>query len=288
MTEVKATNPRRLVIFTFVMVIALAVLLIWARGIIRELIVLPISYVLWAARIILFVVPEIYFWMGAVAIGLLIAWRAIAGRPAQAKTQNSLGLLDRTILNMMEKKAGSISEQPSFSDRQRLGARQDVLDYKTSAPVEVSRGRVAFWNTKIHLVRRGASPYYQSTFHSTLALLLVEMLAHRYRLTNVQIEDRLRLNPESEQGQLLGLNVPDYVREYVLSRLRYRDMVEKSFWQRTRENLIDLIRNLRRSLLELLRGPEYVYHEQPLDPRVERVLKYMEEELEVPNDDNGR
>lgn len=244
MNAVKTNNPRRFIIFAIVLAVILILVLLFAQAAIREIFVIPLSYLIWSVRVLVFILPEIYFWMAAIAIGVMIAVQAFGSR---------------------RKKMDAL-----------LGNKAEL------AFMEGSRGRVTFWESKVKLIRQGSSPYFQANFYAAISRLLLDMLAHRYRLSPAQVEDRLRLDPNSEQGRLLGLNVPDYVREYVITNLQRNTLEAKSVWDRLKETLNRFWRWAQAGF-----KPVQTDKEVNLDPIVERILKYMEEELEVPNADIG-
>lgn len=247
LNQVRIDNPRRLIVFAVLMAVITLVLLFWARQVIHEVFVLPLSYLWWSIKTMLIIVPEIYQWLAVVAISVLIAYRALAGKPKKVAPAPPL-----------------LAE----------------LDYEQQG----TYGRVSYWANKINLIHAGSSAYYQTTFHNVLGRLLVDLLAHRYHLTPNQVEQRLREDPASEQVMPIGNSLPADVREYVLFSLQRGDFNGSSRWGL----LLRRIREVVQALFKPKPRNEILTARAALEPRLARVIQYMEEELEVPNDDSGR
>lgn len=69
----KETRLRQLIAFSLLTLIFFAVLLFVYRDLVRQYVVIPIYYILWAARRIIYSVPQVMFLLGLVGIGLLLA-----------------------------------------------------------------------------------------------------------------------------------------------------------------------------------------------------------------------
>lgn len=153
METFRSINPKRLILSIVILLAISAALLLFARDLIREVFVIPISYLIWIIGIFARTTPQIFFWIGLLVISALIAYRSLWGR-RRIEAPPSIDMLDLLTLN---------------------------------AP---SQGRVSFWRIKTALLRNSGT-YYQVGFHNTLGRLLLDLLAYRYRLTPSQVEDRL-------------------------------------------------------------------------------------------------
>lgn len=147
-------NARRLIITAVLALIAVTAILVWAQGIVRELIVLPLSYLLYAIRVLTITTPEWYFWVVMLVIVAVMASRSLTGKK-------------------------KIYLQPQLSETAEL---------RHSSP---STGRTLYWAQKVQLMRKGASRFYTTNFHANYARLLVAVLSHRYRITPREVEERL-------------------------------------------------------------------------------------------------
>ncbi len=237
MQNIRSINAKRLVLAAAVLLVILLVLLFYARDVIREVVVLPVSYLFWAGGILLRTTPQFFFWIALLLILALAAFRSLSGkRKETAPTPPELFEMEAT------RDAG---------------------------------GRVMFWAIKVNLMRQTNGAYYLNTFHNTLGKLLLEVLAHRYRLTSLQVEERLR------DGTL---NVPPEVREYALTGMGRFEPDQIGFlaylWRRVREFVNMLTAGMKSSAPETLLGRD--------DSQVARILEYIEEELEVRNDNSGQ
>lgn len=238
--NLRTSNPRKMIFFGVVFAGMSLLLILLARDIIREAIVLPLSYLFWLLGVVLDTTPQIVFWISVLMIAALAAYRSLVGR---------------------RKPVAQIPLNGSESPGQR--------EYG---------GQVAHWALRVHLIRRGPSPYFVSAFHQSVNRLLMDELSHRYRLTARQIEDRLR------EGDL---DVPPEVRDYVLGALRRYDGEERPFladlWARITQLVRDLLgKSSHRD------GENGGGNTSPEEEKVRAVLKYLENELEVSNDDTGR
>ncbi len=155
MNDAPQFNPRRLIVTAVVALIAVTALLLWAQGIVREVIVLPLSYLWYVIRLFTITTPEWYFWAVMLLILAVMGFRALSGKR-------------------------KIFIQPPLAETAELFY---------SSP---STGRVLYWAQKVQLMRRGASRYYTTNFHATYGRLLIGVLSHRYRLTPREVDDRLR------------------------------------------------------------------------------------------------
>ena len=69
-------NPRRLIVIGVVLLVVSAAVLYWGRAIIRDTIVVPISYLLWLVGVLLRNMHQQYFWIVALIIAFVIAYRS--------------------------------------------------------------------------------------------------------------------------------------------------------------------------------------------------------------------
>lgn len=235
-------NPRRLLLFGGVILLLSAALLLWARDLIRELIVLPLSYLIWAGGLFVENTPQIFFWSVLLVLSSVAAYRSLAGRGKE------------TFPEPIELDTGP-----------------------RNRPIS---GRVVFWSFKVGGLRQTNSPYFRGTFEQAVGKLLFDTLAYRFRLTQNQLEDALR------DG---SLDVPPEVRAYALDGLRRLDPDPVPFWPALWERIVGALRGLL-SRTRLLRARAFTLPAETnaQEERVLIILKYLEKELEVPNDDSGR
>lgn len=154
MKTIRAANPRRAAIFGALLLILSLALLLFARDAIRELVVLPLSYLAWLAGIFFDTAPQIFLWIVLVFVLLMMAYRSLALRRKE------------------------VAEPPPELAELAWETRHS--------------GQVAFWTNRVHLMRGTHSTYYENSFNQTLGRLLLDLLAYRYRMTPNQVEDHLR------------------------------------------------------------------------------------------------
>lgn len=156
MKNLRASNPRKMMFFGAV-ILALSLLMIFlAREIIREAIVLPLSYLVWLGGVLLDTTPQIVFWIGALFIAGLTAYRSLASR------------------------------------RKPVAEEIPVLVGETTTSRSNSGGQVTYWGLRVENMRRSPSLYFIGAFHQSVNRMLMDELAYRYRLTPRQVEERLR------------------------------------------------------------------------------------------------
>lgn len=238
MSKGSSVNLRRLILILVLLLLVSVLLFFWLRDVIREVIVLPISYLLFVTGIIVDTAPQLFFWLAILLIAFWIAYRSLSTR-RRAVLPPAAPVLSDTF------------------DRNPYG------------------GRVAFWSSKVNQMRTYRSDYYRSTFHYSLARLLIELLAHRYRLTMLETEERLR------SGML---EVPAEIREYVLSSLSRRDIKHENFLSRFRKSIIEKIRRLFSFRSESFWKHAEISSDNQAEAQIARIIRYMEEELEVTHD----
>ncbi len=153
MKQPSTFNMPRLVIAAIVLIILSTGLLFWGREVVREVVVIPLSYLFWGIGVLVRTTPQIFFWISALLIASMIAYHTLSGRKKLAE-------------------AGPVA-----------------LD---DAPTGYTSGRAVFWVNKVNLLRAGQGGYAESNFYTAVTRLLVEMLAYRYRLPARTIEDQVR------------------------------------------------------------------------------------------------
>ncbi len=231
-------NPRRFIVILLVLAVISGAVLFWLRDIVREVVVLPLSYLVFVAGIIVDTAPQLFFWLAVILIAFWIAYRSLYARRRTAPTAIAPILHD-------------------MGDRAPYG------------------GRVAYWSTKVDHMRRYRSVYYQSTFHLSLARLLIELLAYRYRLTMLEAEERLRNDM---------LEVPEEVRAYVVTSLSRKDVTHQNFIARMWRKIIETVQRWLPGRHETSANPADDRPESTAEAQIARVIHYMEEELEVTHD----
>lgn len=154
------------------------------------------------------------------------------------------------------------------------------LEHAEEGYANILQGQVAYWALRVNLLRQEQGRYFLNAFHLALGRILFDALCHRQRMTFQQVEQHLR------DGTL---DVPPEVGQYALHSLRRMDFEQEPFLTRTLHNARQRLYSLLDSLLG--RGGK-----SPLPPRpasqdeqwIRQVIQYLEEELEVSNDDSGR
>jgi Ca2+/Na+ antiporter len=266
MENPKAPNYRRLAILGGLFFILSIVLLFWARDVVREMIVLPLSYIFFVIGVLIDYTPQIFFWIVVLLLGARIAYLSVS--------------------------------------RKRKRSEEEIRFFRPVEERPVTSGRVMYWANKVHLLRSGRGVYYTRTFHEALSKTLFQLLAYRYRISPVQVEEGLK------DG---SLDIPPEIREYALERMRDDVNVKERSWDTFWDGISAAFQNvlvLLKTAFQKVAGgtnsmPVQVqsvdaqgHSDQAarrndsrladIDTQVRRVLNYMEEELEVPHDDTGR
>jgi hypothetical protein len=244
MNRLRRLNSRRLIISTVVLLVLSAALSIWARDIIREAIVLPLSYLIYAAGIMIDTTPQICFWLGLIVLCAYIAYRSLARK---------------------RRKATDFVAPPPMTE---------AALYETPRP-GLQSGRMEFWAHKVALMRRGASAYYQSSFDTALGRLLLEVLAYRNKLHSAEVEPRLRSGT---------LSVPEDVRDFVLVHLRSGSVEQQSLLEWVKNWIVEQVLRWMEPLRRRWSAAKTVPASTPAEQRAERILAYIADELEVSND----
>ncbi len=266
MSHTNVPRNRRFVIFAVVFILISIIMLFWARDVIREVVVLPLSYLFYLAGIIIDYTPQIFFWIVLLLIGLRIAYLSISRK--KTKDEAELALYRRPI-----------GDSP------------------------VTSGRVWFWLNKVHLYRSGRGAYYSNTFHQALSQTLFQLLAYRYHTTVPQVTESVKdgtlaLPQDIREYALECLMYNErakvgfwnLTREWMASALRKAFSRLKLALRITDGGAIpagpqvagldtqDPSNFTDKNKDERLTG---------VDAQVRRILMFMEEELEVPHDDTG-
>jgi hypothetical protein len=234
-------NPRRLILFVVLMALVSAGILLWARDIVREIFVLPISYIIFLFGVLVRTTPQFYFWIVLLMITFMMAYRSVK-RKRQAPKRAPSSVLAELSLEPMR------------------------------------RGRVHFWANKVRLMRTSGSNYYSSNFHQSLGRLLVDMLAYRYRLSPIQIEQSLRSHT---------LDVPEQVRVYILLSMRPLTPDTRGFLASLWDEIVRAVKGFLEGRFPHENQAGGINPANQVESNVAWILKYMEEELEVPHDDSG-
>ncbi len=260
-------KSRRYIIIAILFVLVSVALLFWARDVVHELVVLPLSYLFYLFGILLNYTPQIVFWIILLLIGLRIAYLSISTK--KRKDEEDLKLYFKPV--------------------------QD--GYTTTS------GRVSFWRGKIYLSSSGRGAYYTRTFHDALSKTLMQLLAYRYRISQRQVDESLKdgslalpddvrsyalesLEPiEAPAGGCLGAiweTIANYFRRQFL---RIKDSVQALVGVRSAVKTPEGNANFD-GFTDSGKGKVSSYASVE-DTRVRIVLKFMEEELEVQHDDAG-
>jgi hypothetical protein len=236
-------NPRRLAFFGAAIILLSLGLLFFARDLIREVIVLPLAYLVWVVGLFINTTAQMVFWLTLLAIAGLAAYRSLAGR----------------------REAVALSP-PELAE---LGMLDDPLYH----------GQVSYWDMRVRWLRTSTSAYFRDTFHHSLGRLLLDTLAHRYRLSPAQVENGLR------DG---SLSVPPAVRDYAIASLRRMDSGQGGLLMRMGVGITGWLRGwfyrMQGADGSSVRDPRLMEDEK----RVAVIISFLEEELEVSNDDDGR
>jgi hypothetical protein len=269
MEQPKTPNFRRLAFFMALFLIFTLALLFWARDIIQEAVVLPLSYIFWGLGVLVDFTPQVFFWILLMFLASWIAYSTLARRRR----------LEQAYVHTII----------------------DPADGQT-------RGRVAFWDTRVEFLTPGQSEYFSRSFHSALGKLLLEMLAYRYRLTSKQVDDGLR------DGTI---DLPAEVRAYALDSIHPGEFHRMNFFIDLWDQILERLRGVFFKLRDLfwtitgstnrnstnrnftsapglqqngyLGSQAFKIDASALtDGRIRRVIEFMEGELEVLHDDTGR
>jgi hypothetical protein len=232
-------NLRRVITLLALLLVVSVAIFIWLQDVVREVIVLPVSYLLFVAGIVIDTTPQLFFWLSLMLIAFWIAYRSLTTRRRRTLPPQVPPVVD-----------------DAFS-RNALG------------------GRVTFWDSRVTQMRRHSSIYYQGAFHHSLARLLIELLAHRYRLTPLQAEERLR------SGEL---EVPAEIREYVLNSLSRLEPARGNIFAQ----IWKTIQATARRWFGGRPGESPVGGNgrpaTPAEAQIARIIQYMEQELEISHD----
>jgi hypothetical protein len=266
MEQPKSPNFQRLAIFLALFILFSAALLIGVRDIIRELVVLPLSYLFWVLGVLINYTPQIFFWL----MLLLIVWQ-IASKTLGRKPKPTL----ETPLNFMDQANG-----------------------------HVTQGRVTFWKTRIRVFQTTRSEYFSQSFHSALGKMLLDFLAYRYRLAPRQVEDYLKDNPvdlppEIAQYALECLRPPEIHSAGLFYEIKdffkniFQEALETALRIYSSITGSKVIEGKEKTVFPLVvkdrsRSMDGTSGENLESTRIRRILEFMENELEVPHDNASR
>ncbi|MBE0695872.1 MAG: hypothetical protein IH586_03025 [Anaerolineaceae bacterium] len=229
MNRLQNTNPRRLIIFAVLLMILSGILFFWMRDLVREMVVYPVSYLIFVIGIFIDSTPQIFFWFAGLLLSFWIAYRS-------------------------------------------LNRKRKIEDIPNVRPVRdqglVSKGRMTFWAVKVNILEQYRGGYFMGGLHHSLARLLMDLLAHRYRLTVPQVEERVR------SGELA---LPEDVQEYLRYSITRQDIGTGRI-RRLWEVILAVIRD--RLKWKFLQEKDEGPAAQAMR-RIDKVILYMEEELEV-------
>jgi hypothetical protein len=177
MKQFSSMNTRRLVLFVIVLAILCGAIFLGLRNIIREVFVIPLSYLFFLAKIFIDSTPQVFFWGALIILSIWITSRSLSSR---------------------QKKA-DLAFQGS-----------PVADHYGEAT-----GRLHYWVVKMNILRHYRGSYFMGGFHQSFGRLVVELLAHQEHLTTAQVEDRIRGGsldlPEDIRDYLItSLSRPEY------------------------------------------------------------------------------
>ncbi len=262
MDKTKDPRIRRYIIIAVVSVVLSVVMMFWARDVIREAIVLPLSYLIYVIGILVDYTPQIFFWIVLLLIGLRIAY-----------------------LSISRKKKRTDDEYGDY--------------YRASDDPYVTSGRVLFWANKVYQLRTGRGTYFTRTFHESLNRTLLQLLAYRYRITPHQVEERLKegaleLPQDVREYALKNLEVAEEndentweaMREWISTtwrKLLIRFGIAVPFFKELQKSMVPAPENTAAGV----NGKKADLRLATNDALVRSVLTFMKEELEVPHDDSG-
>src|SRR5512141_1978893 len=76
----KKPNSRRIIFFGALLLVFSAAMLLWARDVVREVFVLPISYLIFVTGIFIKSVPQMFVWLSLLVIAIAIAVNSLTAR----------------------------------------------------------------------------------------------------------------------------------------------------------------------------------------------------------------
>lgn len=266
MNNSNVPRNRRFIIIAVVFILISIIMLFWAREIIREVVVLPLSYLLYLAGIIIDYTPQIFFWIVLLLIGLRISYLSISRKKVKDETE-------------MARYRRPINDSP------------------------ITSGRVLFWLNKVNLYRSGRGAYYTSTFHQALSHTLFQLLAYRYRMTVPQVgegvkDGTLALPQDIREyalecllyNETVKVGFWDLARNWIVAiQRKVLSKLELAF--RTTAGGVKPVDpqtvNVDAQDRSILANTKKDARLTGVDAQVRRILMFMEEELEVPHDDTG-
>lgn len=149
-------------------ILILAVALMWVlRDLVRQVFVIPFTYVVWVVNLLAASIPQGYLWVLLVAIAAGFAYRILIAKP--------------------EKPAAHLRGSPMSGSlvSGALVSGSQVSEAETRYP---RRERVGFWALQINL---GRGEYGKIRFSDFFKKLILEVLSFEEQLNQEQIEQRL-------------------------------------------------------------------------------------------------
>ena len=198
---------RRLLLVGLVLLLAIPLTLA-LRNFARDVIVVPVLYILWFGHLIVQSIPQAILWVLLLVIALFISARSLI------KSQSPTG---------------------------------EAREVQADRP-----GQVTAWARQIHRMTRGS--YYEWSLAQHLGRLSLAVLAYRERLSREQIRQHLQAGK---------LDMSPEVQAYLQAGL-------SPFLSKPISLLSRLVRRLRPSV-----------HTSPLDVDLEKVVRFLEKQLEV-------
>jgi len=261
MKQPRLPNFRRLAVFLVLFILLSVAFLFWARDIVREVVVLPLSYLFWVIGVLVNYLPQLFFW-----IILLL----IAGRIA--------------LTSLSRKKKENQDTPRSIPD---------------PANRPVIQGRVAFWVSRVEYLNSGRGEYFTSSFHSAVGKMLLDLIAYRYRLPPKQVEERIRAGtldlPPDIQEYVLESFRPLEGSDGDFFGALWNGVV--SLVRRGISGLQNTVRRLAGSKNRPAADPPpetsgsrlfRKYASAKDSMKIRRIIEYIEDELEVQHDNAGR
>jgi HAMP domain-containing protein len=232
MDRIRSTNPRRLILFTVLLLVLSIALFYWMRQVVNEVFVIPISYLIYLGGIFVIITPQIFFWLAILLLTFWIAFR-------------------------------------SLNRKQKLEDLGREYHSKVVDDTPYNPGRLRFWAVKVNVLQEYRSSYFIGGFHQSLSRLVIELLAHRHRLTITQVEDRVRA---------AEIDLPAEIQEYLQFCLGRQEINPMTRLERLWQDVVNRI-------AAWLHLPPPLLNEQTPAARayrlVDRVIEFMEDELEV-------
>lgn len=225
----------RYLIIAAVFLLGLLILSVFLGGYIRQVVVLPIEFVIYLFGLMLRTTPQSLFWGAMLALALVLVFRSLASPRA-------------------------------------------VMEPLTVRGLKIFRhDRFSFWLVQVWMARRGG--YGRMNFHHHLRRLVIEMLAYQEHLGRREVEQRLK-----EGSFDLPVEIQTYLNTW------YSDRYERvpSLWRRIGQRFSTAWQQLIYRLNAP--GPERSARLRNAAElkEIETVLAYLESQLEIKNEHEGK